>query len=425
MTAQSVIKMRNYRNNMGSPVSTEEFIIRHSAFFQGIGFDVQYAAFIYYMLDLGYEDIIRYEREDDFVIDRMCDGKIEKEYYQVKHSKDKNAKMTDADSDFWKTIDNWVELYNVSETEEKDKFFIDGKFIILTNKIVDNKFYTSFEKLQNGICGIDDILRELKEARKSAPSYKPTLNKLLALEKNTLNQFLHKIRITRFENFLSSLYEQFLQKYLRPSAADQVLNQLIGAMWSDKINSNTPMELSGEQFTNKYRGILEKVSLGEKLTLEEMEDEPNLDAENENEAAVMIEQLKSVEEIGKDSSKDDFRQAYYLGFFFRIKRAIESFRKQQIITDELEKRLDRSASTKWMGLFIKHHSHIMNDETGAGDKEKIEAGSNTLHDTLDTPIKVNGHDADDEFSKGWYLRMSNTLSVVWHYDWFKKYILKK
>ena len=286
------------------------------------------------------------------------------------------------------------------------------------------RWTNGFEKLQNGICGIDDILRELKEARKSDPSYKPTLNKLLALEKNTLNQFLHKIRITRFENFLSSLYEQFLQKYLRPAVADQVLNQLIGVMWSDKINSNTPVELSGEQFTNKYRGILEKVSLGEKLTLE-MEDEPNLDAENENEAAVMIEQLKSVEEIGKDSSKDDFRQAYYLGFFFRIKRAIESFRKQQIITDELEKRLDRSASTKWKGFFIKHHKQIMDNETGVGNKEKIKAGSNTLHDTLDTPIKVNGHDADDEFSKGWYLRMSNTLSVVWHYDWFKKYILKK
>lgn len=416
--------MHIYRYNMGSPVSTEEFIIRHSAFFQGRGFDVQYAAFIYYMLDLGYEDIIRYEREDDFVIDRMCDGKIEKEYYQVKHSKDKNAKMTDADSDFWKTIDNWVELYNVSETEEKDKFFIDGKFIILTNKIVDNKFYTSFEKLQNGICGIDDILRELKEARKSDPSYKPTLNKLLALEKNTLNQFLHKIRITRFENFLSSLYEQFLRKYLRPTAADQVLNQLIGALWSEKINSNTPVEFSGEQFTNKYRGILEKVSLGENLSLE-MVDNPDLDEEDENEATMMIEQLKSVDEIGKDSSKDDFRQAYYLGFFFRIKRAIESFRKQQIITDELEKRLEGSAKTKWMGLFIKHHSHIMNDETGAGDKEKIEAGSDTLHDTLDTPIKVNGYDVDDEFSKGWYLRMSNKLSVVWHYDWFKKYILKK
>lgn len=345
---------------MGAPVTKEEFISRHSAYFQGIGFDVQYAAYIYYTLDLGYEDVIHYEKEDDFVIDRIRDGKIRKEYYQVKHSKDESATMTDADSDFWKTIDNWVELYNVSEAEEKDRFFIDGKFIILTNKIVENKFYTCFVNLQNGICGIDDIVHELKETFKSSPSYKPTLNKLLALEKDTLNQFLHKISIVRFENFLSSLYEQFLQKYLRPTAADQVLNQLIGAMWSEKINSKTPVELSGEQFTNHYRGILEKVSLGEKLTLE-MEDEPNLDAENENEAAVMIEQLKSVEEIGADSNKNDFRQAYFLGFFFRIKRAIESFRKQQIITDELEKRLDSSASTKWKGFFIKHHSQIMNN----------------------------------------------------------------
>ena len=119
---------------MGAPVTKEEFISRHSAYFQGIGFDVQYAAFIYYTLDLGYEDIIHYEREDDFVIDRIRDGKIIKEYYQVKHSKEEGAKMTNADSDFWKTIDNWIELYNLSKTEEKDRFFIEGKFVILTNK---------------------------------------------------------------------------------------------------------------------------------------------------------------------------------------------------------------------------------------------------------------------------------------------------
>ena len=294
----------------------------------------------------------------------------------------------------------------------------------LPTKKIENKFYESFEKLQDGINGINDIVRELEEAYKSTPSFEPMLKKLLALEENTLNQFLHKVTIIRFENFMSSLYEQFLQKYFRPATADHVLKQLIGAMWYDKINSMKSLEISGEQFTNKYKGILEQVSIGETLTLE-MEDEPNLESENENEASVMIEQLKSVEEIGADSSKDDFRQAYYLGFFFRIKRAIESFRKQQIITDELEKRLDGSAKTKWKGLFIKHHSQIMNDETSVGSKEKIKAGLNTLHDTLDAPIKVNGYDADDEFSKGWYLRMSNKLSVVWHYDWFKKYILKK
>ena len=414
----------DYEINMGTPVTKEEFITRHSAYFQGIGFDVQYAALIYYMLDLGYEDVIRYEREDDFVIDRMCDGKIIKEYYQVKHSKDESEKMTTADSDFWKTIDNWVELHNLLKPTEKERFFINGKFIILTNKIVDNRFYTSFENLQNGICKINDIVSEFEEARKSSPSYEPTLTKMLNLGEDKLNQFLLKIKIIRYENFLSSLYEQFLQKYLRPSAADQILNELIGAMWSDKIKSNAPVELSGEQFTNKYRGILEKVSLNENLTLE-MEEEPDLDVENENEASVMIEQLKSVEEVAIDSTKDDYWLTYYLGFFFRIKRAIDRFRKQQIITIESEKRLDKSAKSKWLGIFLKNHTEIKKDEANVSCKEKIIAGSKTLHETLESPINVNGYNVDDEFAKGWYLRMSNKLSVVWHYDWFKKYILKK
>ena len=91
----------------------------------------------------------------------------------------------------------------------------------------------------------------------------------------------------------------------------------------------------------------------------------------------------------------------------------------------MEKRLDSSATNKWKGIFKRHHTEIIKHEASADIKEKIKAGSNTLHDTLDAPIKVNGYDVHDEFSKGWYLRMSNKLTVVWHYDWFKKYILKK
>ena len=68
---------------------------------------------------------------------------------------------------------------------------------------------------------------------------------------------------------------------------------------------------------------------------------------------------------------------------------------------------------------------IKKDEANVSCKEKIIAGSKTLHETLESPINVNGYNVDDEFAKGWYLRMSNKLSVVWHYDWFKKYILKK
>lgn len=408
---------------MKAPASKEDFISRHSAYFQSLGFDVQFAAYIYYMLDLGYEDEIFYERDDDFVINRSRDGQTVKEYYQVKHSKNKDAKMTDADPDFWKTVDNWIELYKLSSAEEKKAFFVQGKFVILTNKAVDNKFYRCFTNLQNGTCEIADVVNDLNTACSARPSYKTTIEKLIKLGKDTLNQFLHKIKIIRFEDFLESLYEQFLLKYQRPLFADQILKDLIGSIWKDKVQGGTPPSYSGEQFTKKYKGILERVSYNESLTLE-FEDEPDLEEEDVDEAANMIGQLKSVEIIGSDSGKDDVVQAYYLGFFFKIKRAIESFKKQQIITNELVGRLDKSAIGKWRGIFIKHHSKVLNDETAFTPKEKVEAGSNTLSDTLDTPIQVSGCDVYDDFSKGWYLRLSNCLKIAWHYDWYKKHIKK-
>lgn len=408
---------------MSAPVTKEEFIARHSAYFQSIGFDEQFAAFIYYMLDLGYEDIIYYERDDDFVIERIQNGRIIKEYYQVKHSKD-SRKMTDADSDFWKTIDNWIELYRLSKPEDQKTFFVQGKFIILTNKIVDNKFYRLFENLQNGICEMADVVDELNAACSTSPSYKSTVKKLIAMGKDTLNQFFHKIKIIRFEEFLESLYEYFLIKYQRTPLADQILKDLIGTIWIDKLHGKPPFKYSGELFTKKYKGVLERVSYKETLTLE-FEDEPDLDEEDVEEASNMINQLKSVERIGADCTKDDYLQAFYLSFFFKIKRAVERFRKQQIIPKELESRLDKSAVKRWQGIFIKHQSKIVQNETAFTSKEKIEAGADTLQDTLDTPITVTGCNVDDEFSKGWYLRLSNSLKVTWHYDWFRKYIDKK
>lgn len=411
---------------MSKPLTKEEFITRHSAYFQNLGFDVQFAAFIYYSLDIGYEDTICYESEDDFVIDRISNGQTIKEYYQVKHSKDEKARMTDADSDFWKTIENWIDFYNLLSPEEKDTFFTNGKFIILTNKEIGNKFYTSFENLRNGVCEISDVIKELKAASKKEISYKRTIEKIVKLGENDtklLNQFLHKVEIIRFKDFLKSLYELFLQKYQRPTFADQILKDLIGAMWTDKLNGEAP-KYTGEEFTRKYKGILEKVSYNETLTLEDEED-PDLEFENEEEASIMIEQLRSIEKISADSTKTDILQAHYLGFFFKIKNAIEKFKKLQIITNELENRLDKSAISQWKNIFIKYHNKIIQNEIGYSPKEKIDAGSLTFNETLDKQISVNGYKMDDEFSKGWYLRLSNTLKVIWHYDWFKKYILKK
>lgn len=74
--------------------------------------------------------------------------------------------------------------------------------------------------------------------------------------KDTLNQFLHKIKIIRFEDFLESLYEQFLLKYQRTPLADQILKDLIGTIWQDKVQGKTPFEYTGEQFIKNTKVFL-------------------------------------------------------------------------------------------------------------------------------------------------------------------------
>lgn len=409
---------------MSTPLTKEEFIARHSASFQALGFDVQFVAFIYYSFDIGYEDVIHYESEDDFVIDRVSNGQVVKEYYQVKHSKNQGAKMTNADADFWKTIDNWLELYNLSSAKEQKSFFRMGKFVIVTNKEVSNKFYASFEGLRNGDCQITDVISELTTAYKKSPSYKGTIEKLMELgqkEERLLNQFLHKIKIVKFDNFLGSLYELFLQKYQRPAQADRILKELIGKMWSDKLQGKVSC-YTGEEFTRRYKGVLERVGYDEVLSLE-FEEEPSLEQLNENEADKMIEQLESVEAIGARSTKEKFLLGYYLTIFFKIRSAIENFKKLQVLTNDSEERLCLSAIEQWKGIFVHHHCKIMQNETNYSPRDKVEAGSCTCYETLDKQISINGYKIDPEFSKGWYLWLSNKLKVTWHYDWFKKYIL--
>lgn len=406
---------------MGNPISKEEFISRHSAFFQSIGFDVQFAAFIYYMLDLHFEDTIYYEEEDDFVIDRVKDGNTTKEYYQVKHSKDEKAKMTNADSDFWKTIENWIDLYNLTADDEKKAFFINGKFVILTNKEVDNKYYNLIVGLQNGLCSIDDVITEFNNADDS--SYKPTLDKLVTLGKDLLNQFLHKITIVRFVDFLGEMYNQFLLLYRKPGNADGVLTKLVGGIWRDKLASSGKFYFTFETYSQKYKGILEQIDFSNTLTLETTE-EPDLNLENQHEADNMVNQLKSVKAIKEESTKEDDFCAYYLTIFFKIKRTILNLKKQNIITTELEERLDKSAISKWKGIFIKNHTMI-NGNNDVTDSEKTEAGRKTLNETLEAKISVSKVDVEDNFAKGWFLRLSNALKITWHYDWYKKYNSEK
>ena len=412
---------------MGEPLTKEKFIERHSAFFQSIGFDVQFAGCIYYMLGLGTSDIMDYEREDDFVIKRLVEGEIITEYYQVKHSKD-GGNMVDSDDDFWKTLDNWQHLYALSTLEEQKTFFTKGKFIILTNKKPTNFLYDKIKSLRDGVINIGEVRTCIKDKMKVKTNYKTVLKTLYDMKSPLLNQFLHKVEIIHFDDFISSMYEKFLEIYNRPINADSVVNSLVGALWRYKQNCNGKFEFSGYTFKQTFKDILQKIALEDKIIFDET-DEPDLDGENIDDAQVMIDQLKSIDVISNKIDRNDFILSSYLEKFFRLKNALLRFYDTQLMTDRSESEYDDVARRTWKTIFIRNQLKLIQKDKKnekIKDDEKIEAGLNTLNKTMDSPFNIAGQKIEGEFAEGWYLKLSNLKhpKVVWHFDWFKKYIEK-
>lgn len=411
---------------MAKALTKEKFIENHSAYFQQIGFDHQFAGCMYYLLDLTLEDRMDYESDDDFVIYRKDKGQTIKEYYQVKHSADSTKKMNDSDGDFWKTMDNWVSLYNLSKPEEKKIFFTQGRFVIITNKRPDNFLYTLIEKLRHGTVEIDAVLSTLDEKLKSSPSYSDTINKLKGLDRQTLNEFLHEVEIKYLSGFVQDMYQHFLDIYQAPTKADQIVKRLIGELWTYKLECNSKFVFTGNEFKRKYKHLFELVT-DEDLTLEGFESE-EYDPKEDYDNMTMIKQLQSVKAISTPIDTDEYDFTDYIQRFCRFMSAFLSFQRTQLMTSRLEDRINKSAFSQWNRIFNLHSSKLKaKDRFGKPitEDEKIEAGMNVLNGVMMDKIPVNGYKINEDFSNGWYLRMSNMLKIVWHFDWFKKYIVKK
>lgn len=243
---------------MGVPLTTEEFVKLHKADLQACGFDVQFVAFVIFLLDIKGGDVITYEQEDDIVVS-CTDGT--RWLIQVKNSVDNDVKITDADSDFWKTFDNWLTLYDLSDSKE-DFLKPGNRFVLYTNKILSNSFYQQIEKLKNGRCGIEEVFSFLKNVKDNT-SYFSVVEKLLKLETVELRMFLMKVEVIQVTDLLGALYEKFLDRFNRPTKADQIVWELLGKMYTEKISAATNRKsLSYEKnaFMDEYRGILQKVS---------------------------------------------------------------------------------------------------------------------------------------------------------------------
>ena len=398
---------------MGVPLTTDEFISRHKADLQACGFDIQFIAFVNFLLDIKGGDVIEYEKEDDIVVS-CTDGT--KWFIQVKNSVRDNAKMTDADDDFWKTFDNWLSLYDLSESK-KDFLKYGNRFILYTNKILSNSFYEQIKNLRDGSCGIKDVISFLNSV-KNTVSYYSTIEKLLGMDGTDLNRFLHKVEVMQVTNPMKALYEKFLEIYNKPTKADLIVSELLGKLYTEKINAaknNETLSYEKTNFLNKYRGILQKVSDESLVSICDDVIELPKDVKD-------IPFIKYLDEIDVLDLPDSIEE--YYGNWFCYNRSVQYYYSVQLMTPELEKSMNSTAKSNWYNIF--RHKHIKVN-CHSSDAEKIDAAQNCFYEVMNERISFdNARSIYPPFSSGWFLNMTNDKDhpyICWHIDVLPK--LKK
>lgn len=324
--------------------------------------------------------------------------------------------MTDADSDFWKTFDNWLSLYDLSESKEE---FLkpDNKFILYTNKELSNSFNEQIKNLRNGSCGIEKVILFLKKVEKKV-SYYPVVKKMLDLDKVELNKFLHKVEVMQVADSLRVLYEKFLVIYNMPTKADQIVSELLGDLYKEKINAaknHQTLSYEKSEFLKKYRGILQKVSDDSLVPIQDDVVDIPKDVKD-------IPFIKYLDEIDVLNLPDSIEK--YYGNWFCYNRSIQYYYSVQLMTPELEKSMNYTAKSLWSNTFRQKYPR---KGSRSSDAEKIDAAQDCFYTVMEKRIPFdNARSIYPPFSSGWFLNMTNDKdhpSICWHIDVYPK--LKK
>lgn len=395
------------------PLTKEDFLKRHQADLQANGFDIQFAAFVDYLFDLKGGDVIIYEGEDDIEVS-CSDGT--KWLIQVKNSVDDDTKITDSDAGLWNMFDTWLSLYDYATS--KDEFLKKGnKFVLYTNKIIANKFCEKIEQLKNGECGIEDIQEFLNTFLKGISdtvSYYGTVKKLTKLDKISLRKFLLKFEVLYIRDTLGHLYERFLTIYNNPTKADQILSEILGKMLRQKIvDAKGRVHLSFEKndFLQKYKGILQKVYDESLEPIEE--DLPEIPANMMD--APFMKHLERINVLDLDGSKE-----IYYGYWLCYGKSIQYYYSVQLMTPELEKKLNKSAVNIWYSFFHKANIKII---PLSSEEDKVDAAQSCFFNVIGQCISIDDiRSLRTPFSSGWFLNLTNDIdkpTICWHYDVYK------
>lgn len=229
---------------------------------------------------------------------------------------------------------------------------------------------------------------------------------------------MHKVEVMQVADSLNALYEKFLEIYNMPTKADQIVSELLGDLYKEKINAaknHQTFSYEKTDFLKKYRGILQKVSDDSLVPIQDDVVDIPKDVKD-------IPFIKYLDEIDVLNLPDSIEK--YYGNWFCYNSSIQYYYSVQLMTPELEKSMNYTAKSLWSNTFRQKYPR---KGSRSSDAEKIDAAQDCFYTVMEKSIPFdNARSIYPPFSSGWFLNMTNDKdhpSICWHIDVYPK--LKK
>lgn len=390
-------------------MTSEEFIRIHSAFWQQSGFDYQFALFIKYLFDSDLNDIVKYEDEDDIVIEHASGGI---DLIQVKHSFLEGKRMTNSNEDVWKTISNWRQFLSIREQEDKPTR--DVRCILVVNMIPNHDFLTVVDKVKHGEADYDDVVECLNELKKLDTC--KTYAEALLDEKKEIMKLIAKIEVVRMDNPIGAMFDSFNNKYNLPILADDVLYSIIGKFWSMKNeHKHGVFQFRVNDFISLFQADLQKLTI---KPFEPIEDECDKELPPDYRQWLMVQQMASV------GVTNSFSVSLYLGYYWCYQNSINAYCiASHTMSESLRKKIEQKAIRTWQGIYVDANHELLGDAEKMKDADTVRScGYSCFIQSMKTVVVCDGIPIRPNFSSGWMLALSNERlpRVFWRADWRKE-----
>ena len=403
----------------------ENYLKKHVAGGQSLGFDYQFYYFVFLLVQLHHGETIGYEVKDDIHIQKP-DGKVI--LMQAKHTVQtkadgKRVNLTSLDEDLWKTLSIWAKVISTSDTQEIRNY----EFILVTNKnIQNNPFITCVEKFKNDNTLINDVKNAVLDIRQNTKNktIQIYINAVKDLEDEKLELFIKNIIFeANTDNLIEKIKGQLRDRLFKPDEdqLEQIFNSLVTNISMAKyliLDKQEKFELTYEDFSQKFRKCF-KLNF-KKNTLPKRA--INIEFPDSMEDQIFIRQLLEIGDLEKKSSDIKTYTSYMLEAFNSLEKWISE--GDVLPTDVVD--FEENSILYWKNEFTAKYRRIRNtlsDGINTNDVEnEIKLLSLELLDVIrKKELRLSNTDLEIKLSNGYYYYLSNEPKIGWHLNWEEKY----